>query len=83
MDRRGHYVTMIVRSERGPGETEDDTRENEPLPRKDGQDRPSGGVFNLHPEHSKIYVGGFPIFKASVRNSAILLSKITVVERGS
>ena len=33
IDRRGHYVTMIVRSERGPGETEDDVRKDEVLPR--------------------------------------------------
>ena len=26
----------------------------------DDKGQPFGSVFNLHPEHSKIYVGGFP-----------------------
>ena len=29
--------------------------------RKNSQDRPAGGVFNLHPDYSRIFVGGFPI----------------------
>ena len=31
-----------------------------PLPRIDENGRPMGSVFNLHVEHSSIFVGGFP-----------------------
>jgi hypothetical protein len=31
------------------------------LPRIDQLGRPVGDVFNLHPEYSRIFVGGFPV----------------------
>jgi hypothetical protein len=31
-----------------------------PLPRVDENGRPMGSVFNLHVDHSSIFVGGFP-----------------------
>ena len=30
------------------------------LPRRDEYNRPFGAVFNLHKDHSKLFVGGFP-----------------------
>ncbi len=60
VDRRGYYTTMIVRSEDGVGEISEDMKENVPLPRKDRSGRPFGAVFNLHQDHSKLFVGGFP-----------------------
>lgn len=32
----------------------------ERLPRRDEFGRPFGSVFNLHPDYSRIFVGGFP-----------------------
>ena len=69
IDRRGHYVTMIVKSEQGPGEVEMDVKENQPLPRKDAFDRPVGGVFNLHKDYSRLFVGGFPTENAKIQES--------------
>jgi hypothetical protein len=60
INRRGYYVTMVVRSEDGVGEISEDIQENEVLPRHDNYGRPFGAVFNLHKDYSKVYIGGFP-----------------------
>ena len=57
--RNGYEVTMTVSSEAGPGEITQDVV-TDLLPRIDGYGRPFGSVFNLHPEYSRIFVGGFP-----------------------
>ena len=61
VDRRGHYVTLTVRSEAGVGEITEDKVADVPLPRIDGLGRPVGAVFNLHPDYSRVFVGGFPL----------------------
>ena len=33
---------------------------DEVLPRMDQLGRPIGDMFNLHPEYSRVFVGGFP-----------------------
>ena len=57
VDRRGYYVSLIVRSEDGVGEISEDRKEDMPLPRKDLSGRPFGAVFNLHKDYSKLFVG--------------------------
>ncbi len=59
VNRRGHYVTLSVSSEQSPGEEETDTVTDQ-LDRYDEYNRPFGSVFNMHPEFSRIFVGGFP-----------------------
>lgn len=64
-------VTLTVRSEEGPGVVNED-RVTDSLHRYDDYGRPFGSVFNLHPEHSRIFVGGFPSdvqIQASVRET--------------
>lgn len=60
VDRRGYYVTLVVRSEDGVDEITEDIQENVPLRRYDLSNRPFGAVFNLHKDYSKLFVGGFP-----------------------
>lgn len=50
---------MSISSESGPGEVTVDRVEHW-LPRYDEYSRPFGSVFNLHPDYSSIFVGGFP-----------------------
>ncbi|TRY60964.1 hypothetical protein TCAL_05712 [Tigriopus californicus] len=59
IERQGHTVTMTLKQEEGPGEVNED-KVQEALPRYDEYGRPFGSVFNLHPEYSRIFVGGFP-----------------------
>ena len=68
--REGRRVTMTVRTEAGPDEiTEDVTSASFPVLDADGQPFLSGSVFNLHPEFTKIYVGGFPTDSTPVQDS--------------
>ena len=57
--RRGHEVTLSVSTETGSGVVDVDTNRML-LPRYDNNNRPFGSVFNLHPDYSSIFVGGFP-----------------------
>jgi hypothetical protein len=67
--REGRHVELVVRTENGPGELEEDTVDADfPLMDEDGNPHLSGSVFNLHQEHSRIYVGGFPT-GSGVQNS--------------
>ena len=59
IERNGYEVTLTVSSEEGPGEVTRDTV-TQRLPKFDEHGRPFGSVFNLHPDYSKIYIGGFP-----------------------
>ena len=59
VDRRGLYVSLIIRSEPEIGNIVEDIKSDEALPRKDLQGRPFGAVFNLHKDYSKLFVGGF------------------------
>ena len=59
--REGRNVELLVRTEKGPGEQEEDSVVTTfPLLDAEGLPHLSGSVFNLHQEYSKIYVGGFP-----------------------
>ena len=70
VDRQGRNVKLIVRSETGPGEiTEDEVQKSFPLLDGDGRPLLSGSVFNLHPEFTKIYVGGFPTASSGVQDT--------------
>ncbi len=60
VDRRGYYVTMVVRSEEESNEIVEDRQDNVALNRMDEYGRPFGAVFNLHKDYSKLFVGGFP-----------------------
>ena len=61
VNREGRHVSLIVRSESGPDEiTEDVASGTFPILDEAGMPFLSGSVFNLHPDFTKIYVGGFP-----------------------
>ena len=67
--REGRDVKLIVRSEAGPDEiSEDVVTGTFPLLDEDGKPFLSGSVFNLHPEFTKIYVGGFPTDRTAVQS---------------
>ena len=69
VNREGRDVRLIVRSEAGPEEiTEDAASGQFPLLDQDGNPFISGSVFNLHPEYTKIYVGGFPTDRTAVQD---------------
>ena len=59
LSRQGYVMTLTVSMEQGPGEVTTDTQVGY-LPRYDARRRPFGAVFNLHPDYSRIFVGGFP-----------------------
>ena len=59
IERNGYQVTVTISSEEGPGEVTRDSV-TDYLRAYDEHGRPFGSVFNLHPDYSKIYVGGFP-----------------------
>ncbi len=61
-------MTLTVSSEQGPGEVSSD-RQVGYLPRYDALGRPFGVVFNLHPEYSRIFVGGFPAHSARIQDA--------------
>jgi len=61
VNRVGRNVDLVVRTEAGRGEiTEDVVSGTFPLLNKEGKPFLSGSVFNLHPDLSRIFVGGFP-----------------------
>ena len=69
VERAGRQVRLIVRSEAGPEEVSEDVVSGEfPLLDQDGKPFLSGSVFNLHPDHTKIYVGGFPTDRTAVQD---------------
>ncbi|QQP36308.1 Laminin subunit alphalike [Caligus rogercresseyi] len=59
LERLAHTVTMSLQTDRKGGFIDED-RVTEVLPMFDQFKRPFGSVFNLHPKHSRIFVGGFP-----------------------
>ena len=70
VSRAGREVSLTVRSEAGPDEISEDVAENSfDLLDSEGKPFLSGSVFNLHPEFTKIYVGGFPTDSTPVQDS--------------
>jgi len=59
VSRQGYEVNLTLKWEEGLGEVSSDTVTGQ-LPMLDEKGQPFGSVFNLHPEYSRIFVGGFP-----------------------
>jgi hypothetical protein len=57
--RQGHDVNLTVSWQDSDGTIMSDTVSDR-LPTVDAKGQPFGSVFNLHPEYSRIFVGGFP-----------------------
>ena len=79
--RAGRQVNLTVRSEDGPDEVTEDVASNSfPLLDSNGKPFLSGSVFNLHPEFTKIYVGGFPTDSTLVQDIIRATDMIGTIE---
>ena len=59
MNRVGGKVNLTLSFEKEIGNVQSETVTGE-LPAMNAENQPTGSVFNLNKEYSKIFVGGFP-----------------------